>query len=254
MGVSGGTGRRPPPLVRKIARLKLIDDFGRAAMHIVCVSGSNIWHARNASTSTRVCELIELLLREQGHDNWTVDIIRLVSYDLQPCTGCGRCREVGRCCNDSVFNGLYDRLCCADGLFIVSPHYAPIPSKLCMLLEKVEQIAFLPRFHDPEAHSPLYEKPVGIIGHGGGTESVVKGYKSLVLATISNALGWPVEMRVVGMDSESKNGVVFPIKEVSRSDSSPFPIQTYDWEDIREKITPLVVNLCGLLCCVSETA
>lgn len=31
----------------------------------------------------------------------------------------------------------------ADGVFFVSPHYAPIPAKLSMLLEKMEEITFL---------------------------------------------------------------------------------------------------------------
>lgn len=128
-------------------------------------------------------------------------------------------------------------------MFIVTAHYAPIPAKLAMILEKVEQIAFLPRFHDDTHRSPLYKKPAGLIAHGGGTDDLIKHYKSVVLDTIKNALAYPVEMDVVGVNVEWPNGIAFPVKKVLKEKESLFPIQEYDWDDIKYRISPLVENL-----------
>lgn len=66
-----------------------------------------------------------------------------------------------------------------------------------MLLEKMEQLAFLKRFNDDGYRSPLYKRPVGIVGHGGGTEEVVQSYRRQVIDTIANAMSYPIEMDIV---------------------------------------------------------
>lgn len=207
-------------------------------MHLVCVSASNIRHARNYSTSLKICHLIRQLATEQLVSSPTVDIIALVDYELRPRIGCGACLRQGACTADPVFNELYTRLTHADGVFVVSAHYAPIPAKLCMLLEKIEQLAFLPRFHDEMHRSPLYQRPVGIIGHGGGTEDIIESYRGPVLDTIANALSWPVEMNIIKIGQD--NGVAVPVKQVQRISDSIFPVQEYDWEDSKSRIESLV--------------
>lgn len=207
-------------------------------MHLICVSASNIRHARNCSTSLKICYLIKQIAAETQKSHSTVDIIALVDYELKPCIGCGACLEQRACAIDQVFNELYTRLTHADGVFVVSAHYAPIPAKLCVLLEKIEQLAFLPRFHDETHRSPLYQRPVGIIGHGGGTEGIIEWYKGPVLDTIANALSWPVEMKIVKVGQD--NGVVVPVKQVHHISASIFPVQEYDWDDIKRRIEPLV--------------
>jgi hypothetical protein len=47
-------------------------------------------------------------------------------------------------------------------------------------------------------------------------------------------------MKIVKGDKDSSNGVVFPVKRVHRAPDSVFPIQEYDWEDIKHRIEPLV--------------
>lgn len=211
-------------------------------MIISCVSASNIKHAKSASTSFKVCEMISDLINEVN-SSFCIDIISLVDYELTPCIGCGKCFKRDSCARKDDFNYIYSKLIESDALFIVAAHYAPIPSKLNMLLEKMEQLAFLPRFHDENIHSPLYHKPVGIIGHGGGTEDIINGYRGVVLDTIKNALSWPIEMKIIGANDNWPNGVVFPIKEVIKDKNGIFPIQKYDWEDIRKRIKPLVKNV-----------
>lgn len=43
-------------------------------------------------------------------------------------------------------------------------YYAPIPAKLSMLLEKIEQLAFLKRFHNEAYRSPLYGIHIPVAG------------------------------------------------------------------------------------------
>jgi len=192
------------------------------------------------STSFKTCELIKNMIKKKTFDNTDIKIISLVDYDLKPCIGCGQCFNQESCIHDSNFNQIYNILIQSNALFIVSAHYAPIPSKLSILLEKIEQLAFLKRFNNENYRSPLFEKPVGIVGHGGGTEEIIKYYKGLVLDSICNALSYPVEMNIVTVNSEQSNGVIFPVKNVKKVENSIFPLQEYDWIDIENRLIPLV--------------
>lgn len=216
-------------------------------MRLVCISSSNIKHAKENSTSLKICELIKDLVTKTIYNNIDIDIVPLVDYEMNPCVGCGKCFKVDKCIYDDNFNKIYSLLSNADGLFIVSPHYAPIPAKLSILLEKIEQLAFLKRFNDEQYRSPLFEKPVGIVGHGGGTEEIIKYYKIPVLDTITNALSYPVEMKIIGVDDKYPNGVVLPVKTVRKDNNSIFPIQEYDWKDIEKRLTPLINNVLEAL-------
>lgn len=207
-------------------------------MHIVCISASNIKHAGENSTSLKACKIICDLVRSSPFRDITTDIIKLVDYKLEPCIGCGKCYQEDKCFIDSEFNNIYNKICKADALFIVSAHYAPIPAKLSIILEKMEQLAFLKRFNNESYRSPLFKKPVGIIGHGGGTEEIHKHYQEPVIDSIWNALSFPIEMNIVGANEE--NGITFPVKRVTKSETSIFPVQEYDWEDIKQRMKSFV--------------
>lgn len=212
-------------------------------MKICCISASNIKHSGQNSTSLRVCNLIKKVIEQEYLENLLVEIIPLVEYEFNPCIGCGKCHEVDECALDQHFNVVYSKISNADALFIVSAHYAPIPAKLSMVLEKIEQLAFIKRFNDESYRSPLFKKPVGIIGHGGGTEEISKYYKGPILDTIWNALSYPIEMDIVGVDEEQHNGIIIPVKRVKKIEGSIFPIQDYDWNDIEERVSPLIKNV-----------
>jgi hypothetical protein len=64
-----------------------------------------------------------------------------------------------------------------------------------------------------------------------------------VLDVIANALSFPADMEIIGVDEIWKNGIAIPVKRVIRDETSVFPIQEYDWDDIRERVNPLVVNV-----------
>ena len=212
-------------------------------LRIICISASNIKHAGNNSTSLKACNLIEAMINKYTFNKIDVEIVSLVEYEFMPCIGCGKCYSLNECPLDKDFNEVYSLICNADALFIVSAHYAPIPSKLSILLEKVEQLAFLKRFNDESYRSPLYGKPVGIIGHGGGTEEIHKDYEASVIDSIWNALSYPVEMDIVGVDEEQPRGITFPVRNVTKAEGSIFPVQEYDWDDIEKRMFTLVNNI-----------
>jgi len=123
-------------------------------------------------------------------------IIDLRSKYITPCTGCGACFKPHRCIHDDDFNNIYNKIVVADLVFIVSPHYAPIPAKLAATLEKMEQITFLHWGKDSAYQSEVYKKPVGIISHGGGGDWALNSYKLMVNNTIANALD-TIQMEVI---------------------------------------------------------
>jgi multimeric flavodoxin WrbA len=210
-------------------------------MKVVCISASNIKQSKDKSTSLIACQIIEKIIKTKlKRDAITVDIILLADAKLRPCMGCGHCFETGKCSSNDDFNRIYSKIIQSGAVFIVSPHYAPIPAKLSILLEKMEQPTFLHWFHDNSYKPAIYKKPVGIIAHGGGSEKgMLRSYKEMVLDTITNALQ-TVTMDVVGIDDECPNGVVFPVKEVQKIENEIFPIQIYDWVEIKNRLTPLV--------------
>jgi multimeric flavodoxin WrbA len=210
-------------------------------MKVICISASNMKNAGDKSTSLIACQIIEKIIKTRLKRNEVqVKIIKLADAELSPCTGCGQCFETGKCANNDDFNSIYSKIAKSDAVFIISPHYTPIPAKLSMLLEKMEQISFLHWFHDNNYKPAVYKKPVGIIAHGGGSEEwVLRSYKYMVLDTIANALQTAM-MDVVGIDEKSPNGVVFPVKEVRKEKEQIFPIQIYDWADVENRLAPLV--------------
>jgi multimeric flavodoxin WrbA len=215
--------------------------MNRKKMKVTCISASNMKKAGGQSTSLIACQTIEKIIKNRLKRNAVqVEIIKLVDAELKPCTGCGQCYEAGKCAAKDDFNAIYTKIAESDAVFIVSPHYAPIPAKLSIVLEKMEQPVFLHWFRDNSYRPKVHNKPVGIIAHGGGSEEwMLRSYKELVLDTISNALQ-TIMMDVVGRDEKWPTGVVFPVKEVRNDKNSLFPIQTYDWAEIENRLTPLV--------------
>ena len=204
-------------------------------MNTVCISASNMARSSGRSVSLQICRKIADTV-ERGQAS--CEILDLRDFPLSPCVGCGGCFDSRRCCQDAAFNGIYDKLAAADALFIVSPHYAPIPAKLCMLLEKMEEITFLHWWKDSAYQSELYRLPTGIISHGGGGDWALKSYKAMVNDTIANALE-TIQCAVVPYDGEWSTGISLPVSAVQEGDSV-FPLQEYDWVSVDMKIQEYV--------------
>ena len=212
-------------------------------MNTVCISASNMVRSSGQSISLQICRKIASVL-ERGQSS--CEILDLRDFPLSPCTGCGGCFNSRRCCQDAAFNGIYDKLAATDALFIVSPHYAPIPAKLCMLLEKMEEITFLHWWKDSAYQSELDHLPTGVISHGGGGDWALQSYKAMVNDTIANALE-TIQCTLVPYDEEWNTGISLPVSAVQQRDSI-FPLQEYDWPSADEKIQKYVAFVSARAC------
>lgn len=204
-------------------------------MKAICISASNILSSGDKSISQQICKQISKILKEQ---HILCEIIDLRTVTLSPCIGCGKCFDSKRCCNDTDFNMIYNKLALSDAVFFVSPHYAPIPAKLSMLLEKMEEITFLHWWKDNTYKSELYALPAGIISHGGGANWALKSYKAMVNDTIANALD-TIQCKIIPYNSEWDTGISLPVYKVLEEETI-FPVQEYDWETINQKLDAYV--------------
>ncbi len=209
-------------------------------MKITCISASNVEGAREHSASTRACELIrELVLESDAAAQ--VEILPLIDFEMKSCRMCGECLTGGKCTRDGAFNQVYAQLVGADALFVVCPHYAPLPSKMMILLEKLEEMAYLNWCQNEAYRSPLYKKPVGLVAHGGQTAEALPYYKTALLDPLAMAFA-SVQMRVVGVDEPWPNGVVFGIQNLEKVPDSIFVKIEHDWGEVRNRLAPLVKN------------
>ncbi len=209
-------------------------------MKVLCISASNIINkAFDDSTSIKLCKLIiECLPNEQ----YIGEIVDLRTYKLQPCNGCGKCFETHRCMFDKSFNCIYEKIIDSNILFIVSPHYAPIPAKLCMLLEKMEQITFLHWAKDSNYKSEVYGISTGIISHGGGSDWALSSYKAMVNDTIANALN-TIQLKLMPYSQEWNTGISIPVASVINNNYDIFPKQEYEWDKIKDTIVKYVFKI-----------
>ncbi len=214
----------------------------RSGMKITCLSASNVENARQRSASTRTCELVRDLFQSGGWPDAEVEIIRLLDYEFTPCRMCGTCFVGGECTRDPSFNVIFERLQASDAIFVVCPHYAPIPAKLTMILEKMEEICYLNACANPDYRFPLCGKPVGIIAHGGQTDVALPYYRRALLEPLANAFS-SLQMRVIPLDEDNPLGAVFGIQSISSTTDSIFVTIEHDWDTIRERIAPLVENV-----------
>ena len=179
-------------------------------MRLLCISASNNHlQGTEETTSFKICNRIILEARKML-PYVDCSIIELKNLTPNPCIGCFKCVESRRCVIDDVFNEIYEKVINCDVLFIVSPHYAPIPAKLCMLLEKMETISFRHWVNDNRYQSEVYGIPTGVISHGGGgTSGLLQEYMRVVNYPIWNALD-TIQLRLIPYNDEWKKGISVP--------------------------------------------
>lgn len=221
-------------------------------MKIICISASNTKLIGDKSTSTRVCNLIKETIMDSRKDI-SVDVVPLMDYDIKPCILCGACYKNGSCTQDEGFNRLLSKLEECQGIFLVVPHYSPIPSKLIMIFEKINEILYAGWINNPEYQSPINNKPVGIIGHGGmaENENTLKHYHDHLVTPIANTLK-SLSYNVIKLNESFPNGAVFGLKDdscIKKIEHSIFPEIIQDWPAIEERIKPLIANLMKEIIC-----
>ena len=202
-------------------------------MKLLCISASNNFRQGiKETTSFKICTRIVNEVKK-NIPAANCSIIELKNYNPTPCIDCVECLSSHRCVTDDVFNEIYEKIIGCDVLFIVSPHYAPIPAKLCMILEKMEAIAFNPWLKDNNYRSEVYGIPAGVISHGGTGEAwALREYKRVVNDPIYNALH-TIQLKLIPYNDEWKTGIsVPPLKNIEDSLDSEYAI----FEDYVNKV------------------
>ncbi|QVK21357.1 flavodoxin family protein [Mycoplasmatota bacterium] len=216
-------------------------------MKVLCISASNTKSKGKNSASTKVCEIIKRIIFKEYNKNVEVNVIPLMEYDVQSCALCGKCSDDMKCVSDSDFNKVFSELTKSDRIFIVVPHYSPIPSKLIILFEKMNEILYGGWIKDKNFTSPLSKKTVGIIGHGGMPESedVLNYYHQHLVTPISRTLE-SLSLKTIGLNEKFSKGVVFGLRDdtcIKETRDELFPQIIHDWPFIEERIKPLVLNV-----------
>ncbi|MFX0115584.1 MAG: flavodoxin family protein [Candidatus Hodarchaeota archaeon] len=211
-------------------------------MKILCLSGSNVQHKRDSSASTKTCLMIERLIGEISLEKIERETIALLDYNLAPCIFCGKCIEISKCAYDEDFNAIYSKIEKSDGLFVVVPHYAIIPAKITMIMEKLNQIFYTAWLRDPNAKFALAGKKVAIVGHGGSDEKSFDHYKECIIKPLNYLFG-SLQFQVIGIDDQRPKGVVFGVTGMNETEESIFPDMVHDWNEIEEMIAPLVFKI-----------
>ncbi len=187
----------------------------------ICISAAGRMASDELEISRWICEVVSDALAEE---EISCNILELKKFELLPCMGCGRCSDIRRCSRDKDFNRIYEEILGAEYLFWVSPRYAPIPAKLCMLLEKMQQTTILHFQRDKTYQSELHGKLAGIISYGEGGSAGERNHKLMVNDTIARTL-LDLQLKVVPYNSKWDTGIFF---------------QKYDWKKGEEEIRKYV--------------
>lgn len=213
-------------------------------MIVTSIAASNVKGMGDRSASIRACRMVGELIADRVPAGAIVETVEMAGYDFRPCVMCGQCVKEGRCIYDNAFNAVFEKMKRSDALFVVVPHYAPIPSKLMMLFEKLQELAFL-YYLAKKSGYPLAGKPVGIIAHGGQPESAetLSYYKNELLKPVANALA-SVGMKIIGAGEDWPHGVTFGITDMIQTEGRLLPDFTHDWDLIRSRVSALVEAVC----------
>ena len=121
-------------------------------MNIIVIFGS---HRRTGKNK----EIEEMLLSlPLEHD---LDIIRMADMNINGCDSCYKCGSENMCIIEDDFASIYGKLSNTDAIFIITPVYAPIPSKLTALFERLTSLLYATQLMNTE-RNPLHGKQTAI--------------------------------------------------------------------------------------------
>jgi Multimeric flavodoxin WrbA len=110
---------------------------------------------------------IEKMLRKYS-DIHEFDFIHLANNKIEGCTSCIQCGKLGQCVlpqsEDDHFQEIYDKIIVADVVFIITPVYAVIPSRLTALFERLTSVLFFTGAINTDSN-PLLNKKVAIFNY-----------------------------------------------------------------------------------------
>lgn len=202
---------------------------GRKAL---CICASGMTESGKEGTARCICKMAAEAFRKK---KICAEILDLQEIPLIPCRGCGRCGESRRCEEDESFGRLYGKITEADYLFFVSPYHAPVPAKICILLEKMLQVSARGRKPEASGQPAFCGKLAGIISYGGGGERMLMRYKAMVNDVIADALE-ASRLKVVPFNSQWNTGLSFPVTEAEGIREKMFPVKEFQWGQAEEKV------------------
>ena len=218
---------------------------------LICISASNAKLIGNNSTSIKVGYLIENIVHNQAKDKFEVQVLPLMDYDLKTCILCGNCNSSNRCVYDQEFNHLLKLIEDADGIIFIVPHYSPIPAKLIMLFEKLNEIMYSGWLKNPQYKASWCDTLAAVIAHGGmvETEESLSYYYEQLVTRVADTLH-SLTFQIIGANDEQPNGVCFGLRDdnclITREDAI-FPDIMQDWEMIEKRIEPLIGKMLNIL-------
>jgi Multimeric flavodoxin WrbA len=184
-----------------------------SGLRVLCISASNRIDSEETNSYRKCKAALEEV--EKHIPDVQGEIIELQYHSLNPCTACSRCKNSKRCAIDSGFNQIYEKIVTCDILFIIAPHYALAPAKLCMILEKMGQVVTIHSSKDKSYQSETYGLKTAIITHGATAidEIAQKKKKTVLNDPISVALH-DTQAEIIPFSDEWDTGIcVQPIKQ-----------------------------------------
>ena len=127
---------------------------------ILVIFGSHRLNGTNAE--------IETAMRSKS-DLFAFDFVHMANHQIKGCTSCHRCGQTGRCVLPTTehdqFQAIYDKMKIADAIFIISPIYASIPSRLTALFERLTSVLYDTGAMNTDGN-PLLNKKTAIFSYG----------------------------------------------------------------------------------------
>ena len=197
-----------------------------SGLKILCISASNRINATETN-SYRKCKAV---LDEAAKyiSDMQSEIIELQTQSLNPCIACSKCLTNKRCAIDDVFNHIYEKIIACDVLFIVSPHYAPIPAKLCMLMEKMGQIVSIRSSKDKSYQSESYGVKTAIITHGATAVNEIAQKKKKRILNDPIVVGLhDAQLKIIPFDDEWDTGICVQPIEMNQDGETLLKISEY---------------------------
>lgn len=110
---------------------------------------------------------IEKAMRKYS-DNFDFDFVHLADNKIESCTSCHQCKTVGHCVlpqtDSDKFQMIFDKMKASDAIFIISPVYANIPSRLTALFERLTSVLFDTGLINTD-NNPLLNKKAAVFSY-----------------------------------------------------------------------------------------
>lgn len=101
-------------------------------------------------------------------DQFDYDFVHFANTNIHSCMDCRGCSQDGHCIlpqtEDDRFQELFDKMVGADAIFIISPVYASIPSRLTALFERLTSVLYYSGLINTDAN-PLINKKAAIFSY-----------------------------------------------------------------------------------------